>query len=109
MIDLRPVGYVIGLLVAALGATMMAPLGADLLAGNGHWPVFLEAAIVTCLTGGLVAGACANGVTERLSLRQTFLLTSLVWLTLPVFGAIPFVLGATNAGFTDAFFEAMSG
>lgn len=109
MIDLRPVGYVIGLLVAALGLTMLAPLAADVMAGNGHWPVFAEATIITVLTGGLVAAACANGVTSGLTLRQTFLLTSLVWLMLPVFGAIPFVLGATNASFTDAFFEAMSG
>ena len=109
MLDLRPVGYVIGLLVASLGITMLAPLAADLQAGNGHWPVFMESAIITILTGGLLAGACANGVTAGLTLRQTFLLTSLVWLTLPVFGAIPFVIGATNANFTDAFFEAMSG
>ncbi|SEV99693.1 trk system potassium uptake protein TrkH [Cognatiyoonia koreensis] len=109
MIDLRPVGYVIGLLVAALGATMCVPLIADLMAGNGHWPVFVESAIFTILTGGLIALACANGVSEGLSLRQTFLLTALVWWMLPVFGAIPFVLGATNASFTDAFFEAMSG
>ncbi len=109
MVDLRPVGYVIGLLVASLGLTMLAPLVADLLAGNDHWFVFFESAVITVLTGGLMAIACANGVTAGLSLRQTFLLTSLVWLTLPVFGAIPFALGATEASFTDAFFEAMSG
>ena len=109
MFDLRPVGYVIGLLVATLGFTMLAPFAADLVEGNGHWPVFMESAIVTMLTGGLLALACANGVGEGLTLRQTFLLTSLVWLTLPVFGAIPFVMGATSASLTDAFFEAMSG
>lgn len=109
MFDLRPVGYVIGLLVASLGLTMLAPMAVDMAQGNGHWPVFLESFVVTTLTGGLVALACANGVGEGLSLRQTFLLTSLVWLTLPVFGAIPFVLGATNSGVTDAYFEAMSG
>lgn len=109
MIDLRPVGYVIGLLVASLGITMLGPLVVDLLAGNGHWFVFFESAIITIVTGGLIALACANGVSEGLSLRQTFLLTSLVWLMLPVFGAIPFILGATEASFTDAFFEAMSG
>lgn len=109
MLDFRPVGYVIGLLVASLGVTMLAPLAADLIENNGHWPVFMESAIITILTGGLIAVACANGVSAGLSLRQTFLLTSLVWLTLPLFGAIPFVLGATNASYTDAFFEAMSG
>jgi len=109
MLDLRPVGYVIGLLVASLGLTMLGPLVVDLAAGDEHWFVFLESMILTVLTGALIALACANGVSERLSLRQTFLLTSLVWLTLPFFGAIPFALGATEASFTDAFFEAMSG
>ena len=108
MIDLRPVGYVIGLLLAALGVTMLPSLAVDLYVGNGHWPVFASSAIITGLTGGLVALASANGVTQGLTLRQTFLLTSLVWCTLPVFGAIPFVAGATNATFTDAYFEAMS-
>lgn len=109
MVDLRPVGYVIGLLVASLGLTMLAPLVVDLLADNGHWFVFFESAVITIVTGGLIALACANGVSEGLSLRQTFLLTSLVWLTLPVFGALPFMLGAPDANLTDAFFEAMSG
>ena len=109
MIDLRPVGYVIGLLVASLGITMLGPLAVDLIAGNGHWFVFFQSAVITVLTGAMMALACANGVTQGLSLRQTFLLTSLVWLTLPVFGAIPFMIGATQANFTDAFFEAMSG
>ncbi|KQI70645.1 potassium transporter TrkH [Loktanella sp. 5RATIMAR09] len=109
MVDLRPVGYVIGLLVASLGLTMLVPLAIDLMAGNGHWFVFFESAVITIVTGGLIALACANGVSEGLSLRQTFLLTSLVWLMLPVFGALPFMLGAPDASFTDAFFEAMSG
>ncbi len=109
MFDMRPVGYVIGLLVASLGLTMLAPLAADLLAGNGHWVVFFESAVITISTGGLMALACANAVSAGLTLRQTFLLTSLVWLTLPVFGALPFMLGAPNASFTNAFFEAMSG
>ena len=81
MLDFRPIGYVIGLLVAALGVTMLAPLAADLIEGNGHWPVFMESAIITILTGGLIALACANGVSARLTIRQTFLLTTLVWLT----------------------------
>ena len=109
MLDVRPVGYVIGLLVAALGVTMFAPLLADFNAGNGHWPVFLESAVITILVGGLVALACQNGVSQGLSIRQTFLLTTLVWLALPLFGSLPFLLGDAELDFTDAFFEAMSG
>ena len=109
MIDLRPVGYVIGLLVAVLGAMMFLPFLVDLIEGRGHWWVFLEAGTITILVGVCMALACANGVREGLTIQQTFLLTTLVWLALPFFGALPFMIGATEARFVDAFFEAMSG
>jgi trk system potassium uptake protein TrkH len=109
MLDIRPVAYVIGLLVACLGGTMLLPMAIDVVEGRGQWPVFAQSAIVTTLSGGLIALASANGVKQSLTIQQTFLLTTGVWLALPVFGALPFVLGATEASFTDAFFEAMSG
>ncbi len=109
MFDLRPVGYVIGLLVSILGATMSVPMLVDLAQGNGHWIVFLESGVLTILIGGLVALACANGVQEGLTIQQTFLLTTGVWIALPLFGALPMMLGASALNFTDAYFEAMSG
>lgn len=109
MIDLRPVAYVNGLLLVALGFTMLGPLLADLLTGNGHWPVFAQSAIITVLVGGLVALSSANGVSEALNIRQTFVLTTSVWVLLPLFGALPFMLGQTASPPVDAVFEAMSG
>jgi len=109
MIDLRPVGHVIGLLVAVLGVAMLLPMMIDVAEGRDHWRVFLQSALFTTLSGGLIAMACANGVKEGLTIQQTFILTTGVWIALPLFGAIPFVLGATEARFVDAFFEAMSG
>ena len=109
MVDLRPVGYVIGLVVVVLGAMMALPLVIDLVDANGHWPTFAESSILTMLGGGLIALSCANGVGKGLTLQQTFLLTTFVWVALPLFGALPFVIGATELRFVDAFFEAMSG
>ena len=109
MFDLRPVGYVLGLLILCLGVSMAVPMAADLIVGNGHWGAFAEAAAVTGMVGLMLTLACANGVSQGLSIQQTFLLTSGVWFVLPLFGAIPFVFGATDARFVDAFFEAMSG
>ncbi len=77
--------------------------------GAGHWPVFFQSAVITLLGGIAIALSCASGVREGLTIQQTFLLTSSVWLALPLFGAIPFVLGATDARVVDAVFEAMSG
>ncbi|MCD9149030.1 TrkH family potassium uptake protein [Pseudophaeobacter flagellatus] len=109
MLDFRPVGYVIGLLVVILGGMMVFPFVADLLEGRGHWPVFLESGIITMLAGALMALSCGSATQKGLSIQQTFLLTTLVWVALPIFGALPFMLGATELSFTNAFFEAMSG
>ena len=109
MFDLRPVGYVTGLLVAFLGLAMLLPMLVDIVEGQGHWMAFLESAIISTLTGGLIALACSNGVRQGLSIQQTFLLTTGVWVALPIFGALPFILGDTEARVVDAFFEAMSG
>ena len=112
MFDLRPVGYVIGLLVAALGASMLVPMSVELYQRTDHWIVFAESAIITSLIGGLMALATANGMGNRMGLQQTFLLTTGVWLVLPIFGAMPFIfsgLESETTRFVDAFFEAMSG
>ncbi|WP_071672418.1 TrkH family potassium uptake protein [Nioella nitratireducens] len=109
MYDLRPVGYVIGLLLLVLGSTMLVPLVTDVYFTNGHWPAFAQSAVLTALPGALLALSCANGVKPRLTIQQTFLLTSTVWLVLPLFGALPFMIGATSARAVDAVFEAMSG
>lgn len=109
MHDLRPVGYVIGLLCAVFGATMTVPLAVDFVAGDDHWRAFLQSAVITCVTGGLLALACANSVRDRLSLQQIFLLTTGVWVVLPFYGALPFAFGATGARPVDAFFESMAG
>jgi len=109
MIDVRPVGYVIGLLVATLGITMLLPLLADVIEGRGQGATFAVAALVTFLTGGTMALACMSGREPGLTLQQIFLLTTGTWFVLPLFGALPFWIGEPGVTFTDAFFESMSG
>lgn len=109
MFDLRPVGYVIGLLLVALGATMFIPWGVDILWATGGGGTFAASGMITILFGGSMALASANSRTPGLSLQQAFLLTVMSWVALPFFAALPFWLGAPHASYTDAFFEAVSG
>ncbi len=109
MSDLRSLGHVIGILLASLGVIMLLPLAADLISGNGQWPIFAFSAAVTAAFGLIVAISSASQATQTLTRRQSFLLTTLVWLVLPLFGALPMMLGPSGLTFTDAFFEAMSG
>ncbi|MDO9526516.1 MAG: TrkH family potassium uptake protein [Gemmobacter sp.] len=109
MFDMRPVGYVIGLLIAALGMAMLFPMALDWAAGDPHWQSFLQSAVITGLSGAVLALACANGRGNSLTLQQSFILTTATWVVVPAFGALPFMLGAPGVGVTDAMFEAMSG
>ena len=89
--------------------TCSSPIWCAIAEARGEWHVFLESALLTMLIGGLIALACANAGRQGLTLQQTFLLTVGAWVVLPVFGGIPFMLGATEARLVDAVFEAMSG
>jgi len=46
---------------------------------------------------------------KKLNLQQAFLLTALSWLSIAIFGSLPFVFSSVYFSFTDAFFESMSG
>ena len=108
MIDLRPVVHPIGRIVTVIGAAMLAPMAVDWWHGDAHWAIFLQCAVLTMVSGVMVATVTA-GRYHQLTLQQAFLLTSGLWAVLPVFGALPFVLGQPYASLTDAYFEAMSG
>ena len=97
------------MLVVALAGTMVVPMGVDFYFANGHGPAFALSALVTAMIGGTLSLACANADRSSLTIQQTFFLTTAVWVVLPLFGALPFILGAPNARIVDAYFESMSG
>ncbi|MBN2631837.1 MAG: TrkH family potassium uptake protein [Rhodobacteraceae bacterium] len=109
MIDPRPVLYVIGLLVVAMGLFMLFPLALDLTAGDANWRAFFSASVICLVVGSAVALATANGAGRSMTLRQVFLLTTGVWVALPAFGSLPLILGAPGLSLTNALLESVSG
>lgn len=109
MIDLRPVGYVIGLMVLGLGAAMIAPALFDLFSNNADWRAFLISAVLTVLVGGALTLGSASRRDSRIAAEHAFLIVVFAWVLLPVFGALPFIFGAPQATPIDALFESVSG
>lgn len=106
--DIRPILYVTGILLCTLAASMSLPIIADLAADNPDWKVFLFCMTFTFFIGGALV--LVNGGRKfHLSMRQTFLLTTLSWTTLAVAGAAPFALSGLQMDFTDSLFESVSG
>ena len=105
MIDIRPVGYILGWLVLVLGLMMFLPLAVDLYNRDGNAVAFALSAVLTLVAGASVAVACSQERKVDLSLRQGFLLTTGVWTIFPAFAALPLMLGVPHLDFTDAYFE----
>jgi trk system potassium uptake protein TrkH len=108
MIDFRPIFFVIGILLVTLAAGMGVPALVDLIAGQSDWLVFAGAA-GACLFIGVTLILTMRMENMRLGVRQAFLLTTLSWLVIALFAALPFALADLNLSYTDAVFEAMSG
>ncbi|HJO97036.1 MAG TPA: TrkH family potassium uptake protein, partial [Rhodospirillales bacterium] len=108
MNDLRPIVLVIGMLLTTLAVGMCVPAAVDAYVGNPDWQVFATAAGVTSFIG-VTMTLTSRAEDTRLTVRQAFLLTTLSWLVLTMFAALPFTFSVLNLSYTDAFFEAMSG
>ena len=103
----KTVFFLIGILLIVLGASMLAPYVLQVVLDEGSHS-FISASFVTIFIGILFI--LANLEKEfKLNLRQTFLFSSLAWVTVAVFGSLPFLLSTQNFSFSEAFFESMSG
>ncbi|HMB47616.1 MAG TPA: TrkH family potassium uptake protein [Afifellaceae bacterium] len=108
LFDPRPILLVVGIFMAILGVSMLAPAFVDLALGAPTGPVFIGAAAVS-IAFGLGLWAASRGVGTGLSAREAILMTALTWTLLPALGALPFYWSGITPTYTDAFFEAMSG
>jgi len=108
VLDFRPIFLVLGLLLSTLAIVMLAPVVVDLVAGNPDWQVFAVSGGVTLFIGVSLSLTSRTGG-AKLNVRQAFVLTTLSWIVLTVFAALPFAFSQLEMSFTDAFFEAMSG
>ena len=69
---------------------------------------FIGAGIITIIFGILFFLANLDH-DKKLNLQQAFLLTSLSWLSIAIFGSLPFVFSSLQLSITDSLFESMSG
>jgi trk system potassium uptake protein TrkH len=69
---------------------------------------FFGASIITIIFGTLFFLSNLDH-DKKLNLQQAFLLTALSWLSIAIFGSLPFIFSTIELSITDAFFESMSG
>ena len=107
MSNYKTVFFTLGILQIILGVFMLIPIIAQLIFGEVD-SSFFAASIVSIVFGTLFFLSNLDH-DKKLSLQQAFLLTALSWLSIAIFGSLPFVFSEIEFSFTNAFFESMSG
>ena len=103
----KTVFFAIGVLLIILGTFMLIPVFVQWIYGEKN-DTFLSSASITAFIGILLV-LTNQEENKKLNLQQAFLLTTLSWLSIAIFGSLPFLLSNLNLSFVDAFFESMSG
>ena len=103
----KTVFFITGILLVILGLFMLAPYLLQIFyKENSH--SFLSSAFITIFIGILLI--LANLEKDyRLNLQETFLFSTLAWVSVAAFGSLPFILSTINLSASEAFFESMSG
>ena len=106
---ISPIVYLIGMLLCILSLFMFVPAFVDWFYGGENWPAFVGSSICTLFVGLILFFSNKGSATEHLELRQAFLLTNGAWISIALFGSLPFLLSDIEMSFIDAFFESTSG
>ena len=98
----------VGVLVLYLSPAVLVPAALAVGYSEPVWPFLASGAIAAAV--GWAMTALTRG-TEQVSIREGFLVVSLVWLAAAGFGALPYVFSSVEPlnRPVDAYFEAMSG
>ena len=107
MYNYKTVFYTLGTLQIVLGVFMLIPVIIQLIYSELD-SGFISASIITIVFGILFFLSNLDH-DKNIDLPQAFILTALSWLSIAIFGSLPFIFSELSLSFTDAFFESMSG
>ena len=107
MSNYKTVFFTLGILQIILGVSMFIPIIVQFAYAEID-SSFFGASIITIIFGTLFFLSNLDH-DKKLNLQQAFLLTALSWLSIAIFGSLPFIFSTIELSITDAFFESMSG
>ena len=99
--------FTLGILQIILGIFMLIPIIIQFFYDEID-SSFFAASTITIIFGTLFFLSNLDHE-KKLNLQQAFLLTALSWLSIAIFGSLPFFFSSIEFSFTNAFFESMSG
>lgn len=97
------------MLMLIMAASLVVPIGVSLHYADGVQYGLILAGVTMAAVGLLLRNIVGRNATYDLRARESFWITSVVWLAVPLCGALPYLFTGVLDSFTDATFESVSG
>jgi trk system potassium uptake protein TrkH len=108
-LNIKAIVSILGLLLSLNGGFMLLCLPVSFYYQDGQWYSLLFSGIITSTVGALLYFLTVNKPNGGLSKRDGYLVVTLGWLIMSLFGTLPYIISGEIPSFTDAFFETLSG
>jgi trk system potassium uptake protein TrkH len=90
------------------GAAMLLALSVSLIYNENDTMGFVLSSGINLSVGALIIWLTRN-VNKEIGKREGFVIVTLVWIIFSLLGSLPYIFTGAIPGYTDAFFETMSG
>ncbi|RME97047.1 MAG: TrkH family potassium uptake protein, partial [Bacteroidetes bacterium] len=108
MINFRIISRVVSVLLLIVGLLMWTGLPLSYIYQTENGQAIFLAGLTSCALGGLL-WFIEPGDERTLRKREGYLIVALGWLSVSLFGTLPYLFSGAIPGFSDAFFETVSG
>lgn len=99
----------VGMLLVIMAVSMALPVGVSLYYGDGSQFGLVASGLLILIVGLFLRNFLGVGASFELHEKESFWFTAIIWLVIPLMGALPYLFTSTVTNFTDAAFESFSG
>ncbi len=108
-IHLAHVLYIAGLGTIVISLSFLLCIPVSIVYGDHQSTIFLISFLITLMFGLILYLFTRKNSEGELNKKDSFIIVTIAWLTVSVFGALPYFISGFIPSFTDAFFESTSG
>lgn len=109
LINTKVIGSVVGNQIMLTGILMATTIPVASYYQTSDFFPLIYATLITLGSGFIITQLTKRNKNDEVKKRDGFLIVAVGWLSMTIFGSLPYVLSGAIPNYTDAFFETISG
>lgn len=107
--NFKLVARLLGLLLIIQAAAMVMPIAVSIYFGDGSQFGLILSGLIILIVGIFFRNFIGVNSSNELHEKESFWFTTIIWIVVPLMGALPYLFTSSVTSFTDAAFESFSG